>query len=125
MTQTATGVFIPSPGFPCNMFQGAMTQLFSGTSGNGVTFSFAPGGDHSTPTLNLFAVLTGSPSAVTMNLQESGDGGTTWQTAPNGGSLDFHATLAQNITVVPGKLYRINTGTITGGTNVTINGSLS
>jgi len=75
------------------------------------------GGDRSA---HLQAIKTGAFTALTVDLEESTDGGTTFN--PYVAGLDFNAAAVQKATnLVPGNIYRLNIKTFTGGTSVVIN----
>jgi hypothetical protein len=120
----------PAGGPPVTLSPGDLTTIINGAAAGGTpisqVFNVRVGGnrDAQAPTLNLYAV-GGGATVIAATLQVSGDGGTTWQTAPNGGTLNFVTSPDQTFTVIPGKLYRLNVGTLTGGTGLTVNAGVS
>jgi hypothetical protein len=73
-------------------------------------------------TLLIVAALTGSPTTVTASVQVSADGGTTWE--PFASALDMtKPETVQNL--VPGMLYKINLGTLSGGSSPTVQFSVA
>jgi hypothetical protein len=123
------GIFVPPPGGPVvTLNPGDLTTILNGVAAGSTydsqVFNVRAGPGRQAPTLNLYAV-GGGASVISGTLQVSGDGGTTWQTAPSGGSLNFVTNPDQTFTVVPGKLYRLAIGTLTGGTGLTVNAGVS
>lgn len=112
-------VYTPAAG-PVTLTPGDVTRVFNSSStGTGLTFCLTANiAGRSAQSLNLSA-QGASVTAVTVTLQQSADGGTTWETAPNGSALALIASSTGApviISVVPGLLYRINATTVTGGT---------
>jgi hypothetical protein len=102
-----------------------VNALASGGSGvaNSQIFTtpYKPGeGDFN---LELVAVPNGGVTTVTVDIEVSSDGGTTWQKKHVGVALIAASvsTAAVETGIQPALLYRINPTTVTGGTSVTIN----
>ena len=74
-------------------------------------------------TLTLTAVPNGAVTTVTVDIEVSSDGGTTWQKKHTGVQLIAASVSTQAVegNIQSGLLYRINPTTVTGGTAVTIN----
>ncbi|HEX3156785.1 MAG TPA: hypothetical protein VHV32_19305 [Candidatus Angelobacter sp.] len=91
----------------------ANSQIFT------VPEEFGTGGS----TLTLTAVPNGGVTTVTVDIEVSTDGGTTWQKKHVGVALiaSSVSTQAAEPNLQSGMLYRINPTTVTGGTSVTIN----
>ena len=122
-------IFVPPPGGPpVTLSQGDITTIINnaaaGTTPTSIVFNVRSGPGRFAPTLNLSANIGGA-TVVSATLQESSDGGTTYVTAANGGTLDFVAKPDQQFTVIPGKLYKLAVGTLTGGTGLTVNAAVS
>lgn len=74
-------------------------------------------------TLTLTAVPNGAVTTVTVDIEVSSDGGTSWQKKHVGVALIAVSvnTQATESNMQAGLLYRINPTTVTAGTSVTIN----
>jgi hypothetical protein len=126
---------VNSLGSPSTLETGVPTQLWSGTAAGVGTYYFVvqPGGAGAARTLNLEAIGTGAvPTTVTANVEQTNDGGATWQavgTAGTGIALVATGTgTAFNLTnLVAGPVYRLNVTTLTLGsaTAAVIVGTLS
>lgn len=77
--------------------------------------------------LTLTAVPNGAVTSVIVDIEVSTDGGNSWQKKHVSVTLIAASvsTLAVESNMMPGLLYRINVTTNTGGTSVTINGTVS
>lgn len=80
------------------------------------------GGDRS---LTLTPVQVGGVSALTVDIEVSSDGGTTWQKKHVGVALITASVSTQAVeaNIQAGYVYRVNITTLTAGTNVSINGT--
>jgi hypothetical protein len=101
-----------------------VAALAAGGSGVGSSqiFTVPPrfaGGDMN---LTLTAIPNGAVTTVTVDIEVSADGGTTWQKKHVGVALiaTSVSTQAVEANIQAGLLYRINVTTNTGGTSVTI-----
>lgn len=122
-------IFVPPPGGPVvTLSPGDLTTIINGAAAGStpvsVVFNVRAGAGRFEPKINLWA-QGGGASVIAATLQVSGDGGTTWVTAPSGATLDFVANPDQEFSAMPGKLYRLNVGTLTGGTGLTVNAGVS
>jgi hypothetical protein len=122
-------IFIPPPGGPVVCLSpGDLTTIINGAAAGGtptsIVFCVQRGPGSTAPTLNLYASIGGA-TVVSATLQVSGDGGKTYVTAPSGATLNFVTNPDQTFTVIPGKLYRLAIGTLTGGTGLTVNAGVS
>jgi hypothetical protein len=103
------------------------TVLNAATSaGTGQPFTVQPRTDGAARTVSFQAVISGSPTTVTVNLEASNDGGTTWTTYQ--AALAFLTASWQTVlNLVAGPVYRLNLTTLSGGTSpsVTVNASAS
>lgn len=112
---------------------GWVTPVASGITATGAsaqTFSPQAAGDMTDRTLWLSAVGVGAvPTAVTVDLEGSTDGGTTWQKVATGLALVTAgaATMQKVTNIVAAMLLRINPTTVTlgGASSVTVNAQLS
>lgn len=75
--------------------------------------------------LSLQLIPTGTFTAFKIDLQTSLNGGTTWSPVLTAIDLVTAPTVEQEITVVPGGIYRLNVSAFTGGTKADVYGSLS
>lgn len=120
-------IFVPPPGGPVVCLSaGDLTTIINDATvaGSSIVFCISAGPGRFAPALNLSANIGGA-SVVDATLEESSDGGTTYVTATGGGTLDFVAHPDQQFTVIPGKLYKLVVGTLTGGTGLTVNAGVS
>jgi hypothetical protein len=101
---------------------GDLTTLFgpSATPGDSAVFCVQRGPSSQAPLVNLGVNPAGAVTVIAATLKVSIDGGLTYVTAPSGATLDFVANPDQQFTLIPGKLYKVTFGTITGGTGITL-----
>jgi hypothetical protein len=73
------------------------------------------------------AVPNGNVTTLTVDLEVSSDGGTSWQKRTTGIALIASSTSTESVqaNLQPGLLYRLNATTNTGGTNVTVNATVA
>jgi hypothetical protein len=113
---------------PVVLDPGVIVTLVNGATGTGTAASqqcgVQPRGDGGDHQLHLQAIKTGAFTALTADLEESTDGGTTFNAFAGG--LDFNASAVAKITnLVAGNIYRLNIKSFAGGTSVVINESVS
>jgi hypothetical protein len=105
---------------------GVPTTVLNAASaaGTGQPFTVQPRADGAARTVSFQGIITGSPTTVTVNLEASNDGGTTWSTYQ--AALAFLTAAWQTVAnVVAGPLYRLNLTTLSGGTTPTVTISAS
>ncbi len=102
------------------------TLAASSTGASSVVFAVQDRADGADRNIALLAVPTGS-TTVTVDVEVSDDGGTTW--AKKDTSVALVATSTSTMKILnnfqPGWVYRLNVTTNTGGTSVVIKGTSS
>lgn len=91
-----------------------------------IQFSVPPSLDNKFKSILFIPSSDGTVTTLTVTLEVSNDGGTTWIAYPSGAGLNFNSLATVIVSnVMPGVLYRLNITAITLGTGtfVTMNAS--